>query len=156
MTLITTRMITRTAVRGPTGAQSYWRLGLPVPFNKKAKAVLPSSDALGVDGGFPNVNSKPPAVSPAINTGTAVTFAGCARRLGEDACRECELAFGSCPLMLFGNAFDAVTGIVGIVVRRGNEITNLIRAEGRCSKPLRHEVDDLADIELVSHETSLS
>ena len=55
--------------------------------------------------------------------------------------------------MLFGNAFDAVTRIVGIVVRRGNEITNLIRAEGRCSKPLRHQVDDLADIELVSHET---
>jgi hypothetical protein len=60
--------------------------------------------------------------------GTAVTFAGCARRLGEDACRDCELAFGSYPLMLFGNAFDAVTRIVGIVVRRGNEITNLIRA----------------------------
>ena len=57
--------------------------------------------------------------------------------------------------MLFGNAFDAVTRIVGIVVRRGNEITNLIRAEGRCSKPLRREVDDLADIELVSHETAL-
>ena len=52
--------------------------------------------------------------------------------------------------MLFGNAFDAVTRIVGIVVRRGNEITNLIRAEGRCSKPLRHQVHDLADIELVS------
>ena len=55
--------------------------------------------------------------------------------------------------MHFGNAFDAVTRIVGIVVRRRNEITNLIRAEGRCSKPLRHEVDDLADIELVSHKS---
>ena len=36
--------------------------------------------------------------------------------------------------MHFGNAFDAVTRIVGIVVRRRNEITNLIRAEGRYSK----------------------
>ena len=41
-----------------------WRLGLPVPFNKKAKAVLPSSDALGVDGGFPNVNSKAAGSQP--------------------------------------------------------------------------------------------
>ena len=54
--------------------------------------------------------------------------------------------------MHFGNAFDAVTRIVGIVVRRKDQITNL----RRCSKPLRHEVDDLADIELVSHKTSLS
>jgi hypothetical protein len=85
-----------------------------------------------------------------------VRVRGMSRRLGKDACRECELAFGSYPLMHFGNAFEAVTRIVGIVVRRRNEIANLIRAEGRCSKPLRHEVDDLADIELVSHKTSLS
>ena len=57
--------------------------------------------------------------------------------------------------MHFGNAFDAVTRIVGIVVRRRNEITNLIRAEGRCSKPLRHGIDDLADIELVRFDSGM-
>jgi hypothetical protein len=41
-----------------------------VPFKKKAKAVLPSSEAVGVDGLLPKVNSKLPAVSPAINTPT--------------------------------------------------------------------------------------
>ena len=48
----------------------YWRVVFPVPFKKKAKAVLPSSEAVGVDGLLPKVNSKLPAVSPAINTPT--------------------------------------------------------------------------------------
>jgi hypothetical protein len=57
--------------------------------------------------------------------------------------------------MLFGNAFDAITRIVGIVVRRGRlRISYELRAAAR--NLFRHEVDDLADIELVSHETSLS
>jgi hypothetical protein len=48
----------------------YWRVVFLVPFKKKAKAVLPSSEAVGVDGLLPKVNSKPPTVSPAINTPT--------------------------------------------------------------------------------------
>src|SRR4029077_11237153 len=48
----------------------YWRVVFPVPFKKKAKAVLPSSEAVGVDELLPAVSSKLPAVSPAINTPT--------------------------------------------------------------------------------------
>ena len=49
-------------------ALRYCRAVFAEPFNKKAKAVLPSSRAVGVDGLLPNVKSNPPAVSPVINT----------------------------------------------------------------------------------------
>ena len=39
-----------------------------VPFNRKARAVLPSSRAVGVDEVLPNVNSIPLTVNPAIKT----------------------------------------------------------------------------------------
>jgi hypothetical protein len=48
--------------------QRYCRAVFAVPFNKKAKAVLPPSRAVGVDGLLPNVKINPPAVNPAINT----------------------------------------------------------------------------------------
>jgi hypothetical protein len=53
--------------------------------------------------------------------------------------------------MLFGNAFDPVTRIAGIVVRRRNEMANLIGTVGRRSKHLRHQVDDLPNAKLVRH-----
>ena len=56
-------MLNRAALNGS-------RVVFPVPFKKKAKAVLPSSEAVGVVGLLPKVNSKLPAASPAINTAT--------------------------------------------------------------------------------------
>jgi hypothetical protein len=47
-------------------AGRYCRVVIPVPFKKKAKAVFPSLEAVGADGLLPNVNSNPPAASPAI------------------------------------------------------------------------------------------
>ena len=66
----------------------YWRVVFPVPFKKKAKAVLPSSEAVGVDGLLPKVNSKLPAVSPAINTPTIPSINTPSRR-GWDCSSAC-------------------------------------------------------------------
>jgi hypothetical protein len=48
-----------------------WRYLCPlaaVPFKRKANAVFPSLKLFGPDGLSPDANSKPPAVSPAMNT----------------------------------------------------------------------------------------
>lgn len=54
--------------------------------------------------------------------------------------------------MPFGNAFDEVTGFVRVVIRRRKKFANLIRTEDHHSKPVRHEVDNLADLKFVSHK----
>lgn len=50
--------------------------------------------------------------------------------LGENGVRERELAFGSDPFMLFGDALDTVAGVAGISLRCGNEMTNFIGTRG--------------------------
>jgi hypothetical protein len=61
-------------------AGRYCRVVIPVPFKKKAKAVFPSLEAIGADGLLPNVNSNPPAASPAINTPTVASINTPSRR----------------------------------------------------------------------------
>jgi hypothetical protein len=75
---------------------------------------------------------------------------------GENAMRERELALGSDPLVLFGDAFDAVTRIAGISVRGRDEMKNFIGTRSRRSKRPRLELDDLADSEPMGHATLLS
>jgi hypothetical protein len=59
---------------GHTGDGRYCRAVFAVPFKRKAKAVLPSSDTIDVDGLLPDVKSNPPTVSPAINTPTMASI----------------------------------------------------------------------------------
>jgi hypothetical protein len=61
---------------GKSARSRRYRLGLfAVPFRKKAKAVLPSSAAIGAGGLSRNANSNPPAVSPAMKTPTRAIIA---------------------------------------------------------------------------------
>jgi hypothetical protein len=41
-----------------------------------------------------------------------------------------EFAFGRDPFVFFGDALDAVAGIVGVSVRGGNEMANFIGTRG--------------------------
>ena len=71
--------------------------------------------------------------------------------LGELALRKPEFAFGSDPFMFFGHTLDAVARVTGVSLRGGNEMTNLIGTGSTRSKKSRFELDDLADIEFMSH-----
>jgi hypothetical protein len=66
---------------GPTGDGHYCRAVFAVPFKRKAKAVLPSSEAVEVDGLLANVKINPPTVSPAINTPTMASINMPSRRV---------------------------------------------------------------------------
>ena len=58
--------------------------------------------------------------------------------------------------MLFRDVLDAVARVAGISVRSRDEMTNFIGTRGRRSKHPRFELNDLTDIELMSHEALLS
>jgi hypothetical protein len=58
--------------------------------------------------------------------------------------------------MRFGDVLDAVARVAGISVRSRDEMTNFIGTWGRRSKYPRFELNDLTDIELMSHEALLS
>ena len=53
--------------------------------------------------------------------------------------------------MFFGHTLDAVTRVSGVSLRGRNEMTNLIGTGSTRSKKSRFELDDLADIEFMSH-----
>jgi hypothetical protein len=58
--------------------------------------------------------------------------------------------------MLFGDVLDAVARVAGILVRSRDEMTYFIRTRGRRSKHPWFELNDLTNIELMSHEALLS
>jgi hypothetical protein len=66
-----------------------------------------------------------------------------------------KLAFDGDPFMFLGNIFDAIARLAGISVGSRNETKNFVGTRGRRSKHPRLELDDLTDIEPVSHEIIL-
>ena len=58
--------------------------------------------------------------------------------------------------MLFRDVLDAVARVAGISVRSRDEMTNFIGTRGGRSKNPRFELNNLTDIELMSHEALLS
>ena len=69
--------------------------------------------------------------------------------------RKRQFAFSGDPLMFFGDILDAVARIARISLRGRDEMANFIGPRRGRSKHPRFELDDLTDIEPVSHEIIL-
>ena len=76
--------------------------------------------------------------------------------LSDDSERQRQLAFSGDPLMVFGNAFDAVARTIRGNIRQWHQMTNFIIAFGSGPRRTRGQHHDLADAEFVFQDHNLS
>jgi len=70
---------------------------------------------------------------------------------GEKIKRQSELVFSGGALMRLADALDAVAGVVGVLIRRRDEMANLIASWSQRSKQVRLQIDDLTDFKFMRH-----